>query len=145
MENSKVTIVRESSQGKYAQEINTGNHTLVADEPTALGGNDAGPSPYEFLLAALGACTSITLRMYAEHKFIPLRNIVVKLTHDKIHVKDCASCDDDNSKIDRIERKIELQGELDDEQRQRLLAIANKCPVHRTLASTILINTSLTD
>lgn len=138
-------IVQESGQGKYAQEIIMGDHILIADEPTTAGGNDAGLSPYDFLLAALGSCTSMTLRMYADLKFIPLKNIIVKLKHKKIHVQDCVGCENENSRIDRIERLIELQGELTHDQREKLLDIANKCPVHRTLLSKISIETKLVD
>ena len=144
MESEKVTVY-ESGKGKFTQDIIIGQHTLIADEPTTNGGNDTGPSPYEFLLAALGACTSMTLRMYAELKKIPLEKVIVKLKHDKIHVQDCKECEHNDSKIDHIERIIELKGKLSQEQRNKLLEIANKCPVHRTLTSKILINTSLVD
>lgn len=136
-------IVSETGKGKFTQEITAGSHLLVADEPVESGGNDTGPSPYDFLLAALGSCTSMTLRMYAELKNFPLKKIIVKLTHDKIHAKDCADCGNDNSKVDHIEREIELQGNLTEEQRNTLLEIANKCPVHRTLTSKIVITTKL--
>lgn len=137
------TIVRESGKGKFAQEIIIGTHVLIADEPVANGGDDTGPSPYDFLLAALGSCTSMTIRMYAQFKNIPLEKIIVKLQHDKIHVDDCSDCENANSKIDHIDRQIELQGNLTEEQRLKLLDIANKCPVHRTLSSKILITTAL--
>jgi len=139
----KETIVRETKEGPFTQEIIIGNHVLIADEPIIDGGNDAGPSPYDFLLAALGTCTSMTLRMYAELKKFPLEKIIVKLIHEKIHVDDCAECENTNSKIDHIERMIELHGMLSPEQRRKLLEIANKCPVHRTLTSKILITTRL--
>lgn len=137
-------IVRESGKSRFAQEIKSGNHILIADEPIAAGGNDAGPSPYDFLLIALGTCTSMTLRMYADFKKIPLEGITVKLTHEKSHQKDCENCENTNSKIDIIERKIELRGNnLTQEQKNELLNIANKCPVHRTLTSKIVINSEL--
>lgn len=137
------TIVRESGQGKYSEEIIIGHHVLHADEPIANGGNDLGPSPYDFILAGLGACTAMTLRMYAQLKHIPLERVTVKLKHSKIYVEDCKDCENNQSKIDHIDRLIELQGNLTQEQRMKLLDIANKCPVHRTLTSKILIDTQL--
>lgn len=136
-------LVYESGKGKFAQEIAAGTHHLEADEPVANGGNDLGPSPYEFLLTALGTCTSMTVRMYADLKKIPLQKISVKLTHEKIYAEDCQNCESNQAKIDHIDRKIELTGTLTPEQRQRLLEIANKCPVHRTLTSEITITTEL--
>ncbi|WP_298625887.1 OsmC family protein [uncultured Legionella sp.] len=137
------TIVSESGKGKLTQEIKIGSHRLTADEPLENGGNDTGPSPYDFLLAGLGSCTSMTLRMYADMKKFPLDKIIVRLQHEKIYAEDCADCENKNSKIDRITRHIELQGHLTNEQRQKLLDIADKCPVHRTLTSKILITTEL--
>lgn len=137
-------IVHESGKSRLAQEIIIGDHVLIADEPVLAGGNDAGPSPYDFLLAALGACTAMTLRVYADLKQIPLEKITVKLTHEKSYDKDCVDCEKDNAKIDVIDRKIELRGaHLTQEQSNMLLAIANKCPVHRTLTSKIVIKTEL--
>jgi putative redox protein len=136
-------IVKESGKSKFAQEIKIGNHILLADEPIANGGNDTGPSPYDFLLTALGTCTSMTIRMYADLKKIPVTGIIVRLNHEKIHATDCADCENNNSKIDHIDRNIELQGNLTQEQRDKLLEIANKCPVHRTLTSKISITTAL--
>jgi putative redox protein len=123
----------------YAQEIAAGPHLLRADEPREVGGTDSGPSPYDLLLAALGACTSMTLRMYADRKRWPLAGADVLLTHGKIHARDCADCETKEGMLDRIERRIHLLGELDDEQRQRLLEIANRCPVHRTLTSEVQV------
>lgn len=143
--NHTEVIVQESGAGKFTQEITVGKHTLTADEPIASGGNDAGPSPYDFILIGLGACTSMTLRMYAELKKIPLKKVIVKLTYNKIHAQDCLNCDNSNSRIDHIDRVIELQGKLSQEQRMKLLEIANKCPVHRTLTSKIVISTQLVD
>lgn len=136
-------VVSEAGNGHYTQKIIVGTHVLIADEPTESGGNDFGPSPYEFLLAALGSCTSMTLRSYANLKNIPLKNIIVTLQNKKVYAKDCDDCENSNSRIDQINRQIELQGELTEEQRQKLLDIANKCPVHRTLTSKILITTTL--
>ncbi len=129
--------------GRLAQTIRAGRHRLAADEPTESGGADTGPNPYEYLLAGLGACTSMTLRLYADHKKWPLERVRVRLAHAKIHAQDCADCETKDGKIDRIERRIELAGPLDEGQRQRLLEIANKCPVHRTLESEIGIVTAL--
>jgi putative redox protein len=135
--------VTESGQGDYAQQIDAGHHRLVADEPPPIG-EDAGPTPYDLLLAALGSCTNMTVRMYADRKGWPLERIRVTLSHSRIHAKDCAECESGNGWIDQINKTIELSGELDDVQRQRLLHIAEQCPVHRTLISQILITTSLT-
>ena len=137
------TVVSETGNGQFAQEIIIGNHKLTADEPIINGGKDTGPSPYDFLLAALGTCTSMTLRMYAKLKKIPLEKIIIRLTHEKIHADDCSECESNDSKIDHIERLIELEGTITEEQRTQLLAIANKCPVHRTLTSKINIKTKL--
>lgn len=136
-------IVSESGKGLYTQTITAGTHVLTGDEPVSSGGNGLGPSPYDFLLAALGTCTSMTLRMYAELKKIPLTKVTVKLQYEKIHAQDCADCENTNSRIDHIDRQIELEGDLTEDQRQKLLEIANKCPVHRTLTSKILITTEL--
>jgi putative redox protein len=128
-----------SSEGFLKQRITAGNHTLTADEPRQAGGSDAGPDPYSFLLAALGACTSMTLQLYARHKGIPLEKVQVSLRNARIHAKDCEICDSKEGKIERIERYISLTGPLTDEQKQRLLEIAQRCPVHKTLTSEIVI------
>jgi putative redox protein len=129
----------------YAREITVGPHRLAADEPIAAGGSDTGPNPYDLLLGALGACTSITVTMYARRKRWPLEGVTVRLRHGKIHAEDCAECETRVGLIDRIERELELAGALDDAQRARLLEIADKCPVHRTLTSEINIRTRLVD
>lgn len=136
-------IVTEARTGKFAQDIIAGRHTLRADEPAAMGGNDSGPGPYDLLLAALGACTSMTVRLYAERKGLPVERILVALRHAKIHAADCAECETREGMLDRIEREITLEGVLDDTMREKLLEIADKCPVHRTLHSEIVIRTSL--
>ncbi len=135
--------VAETGKGRFAQAINAGGHILSADEPASLGGTDTGPTPYDLLLASLGACTSMTLRMYAARKRWPLEQVRVRLSHEKIHSDDCETCETTNARIDRIERSVEITGALTAEQRERLLDIADKCPVHRTLHSEVLIETSL--
>lgn len=136
-------LVQESGKGKFTQQVVIRNHLLEADEPVINGGNDLGPSPYDFLLTALGCCTSMTLRMYADLKKIPLKKITVSLNHEKVYAQDCVGFEENQSKIDSIQRNITLEGELSEEQRTKLLEIANKCPVHRTLTSKILIHTVL--
>ena len=135
-------IVRGGATG-FAQEIEAGRHRLTADEPVEAGGTDVGPSPYELLLAALGACTSMTISMYARRKGWPLEAVTVRLQHARIHAQDCAECETKEGMLDRIEREISLAGALDAAQRERLLEIANRCPVHRTLVSEIDIRTRL--
>ncbi len=132
--------VRGSAAG-FAQEIHAGPHRLHADEPVSAGGTDTGPSPYDLLLAALGACTSMTVAMYARRKAWPLEEVTVHLRHSKIHAADCAECETREGMLDRIDRDIHFAGPLTDEQRSKLLEIANKCPVHRTLTSEIDIKT----
>jgi putative redox protein len=121
----------------FLTEIFAKGHAMVADEPLQYGGTDRGPTPYDYLLAALGACTSMTLQMYARHKKLPLDKAVVRLTHKKIHAEDCGHCEANDGKIDRMEREIELLGALDETERQRLLEIAERCPVHKTLHSEV--------
>src|SRR5215469_17034730 len=135
-------VVRETRRGKFQQEITAGTHRLLADEPVAAGGLNSGPGPYELLLAALGACTSMTLRLYAERKKLPLMRTIVLLRHSRIYASDCAECETKEGMLERIERVITLEGDLGTEDRKRLLEIADKCPVHRTLTSKIDIRTS---
>jgi putative redox protein len=134
--------VMETGDG-LSQYLMDGRHRLLADEPVAAGGRDSGPGPYELLLMSLGACTSITLRLYANRKEWPLSRVIVRLAQARNHAEDCTDCETTPVRLDRIEREIMLEGELDDEQRARLLAIANACPIHRTLSSGIDINTRL--
>jgi uncharacterized OsmC-like protein/alpha/beta superfamily hydrolase len=136
-------VVTENGRGTFGQDIAIGRHRLVADEPVATGGLDAGPDPYGLLLAALGACTAMTLRLYAARKAVPLRRVSVALKHGKIYAADCETCETREGMIDRIERTITLDGDLDDATRARLLEIADKCPVHRTLTSEVSIKTTL--
>lgn len=139
-------VVVEGGQG-FAQEIRARRHRFTADEPASHGGTDTGPSPYELLLAGLGACTSMTLRMYADRKEWPLEAVRVLLAHDRVHARDCEECTDEEreggGRIDRISRKVQVLGELSGEQRERLLEIAERCPVHRTLEGTIRISSEL--
>jgi uncharacterized OsmC-like protein len=137
---ARSVVVRGSGAG-FAQEIHAGRHRIVADEPASAGGTDTGPSPYDLLLAALGACTSMSVGMYARRKAWPLEEVTVHLRHSKIHAIDCAECETKDGMLDRIERDIHFTGPLTDEQRSKLLEIANKCPVHRTLTSEIDIVT----
>jgi len=136
------TVVHTAADHYYT-EIQSAGHTLVADEPVAVGGTDRGPSPYGLLLSALGACTTITLRMYADRKEWPVEGITVRLHHEKIHARDCEDCEKKAGRVDRIIREIDVQGPLDDEQRERLRQIADMCPVHRTLHSEVNIQTVL--
>jgi uncharacterized OsmC-like protein/alpha-beta hydrolase superfamily lysophospholipase len=137
--------VVEAGQGTFTEDIFAGRHRLRADEPENAGGTDTGPSPYDLLLAALGACTAMTLRLYADRKKLPLERVSVELSHDKVHAADCAECETKDGHIDRIERLLTLEGDLDEAQRAKLLEIANKCPVHRTLHSEVSIPTRLAD
>jgi uncharacterized OsmC-like protein/alpha-beta hydrolase superfamily lysophospholipase len=134
-------VVRETRDGQFQQEVASGKHRFLADEPEAAGGRDTGPGPYDLLLAALGACTSMTIRLYADRKQIPLLRTLVRLRHGKIYAADCADCETKEGKIDRIDREISFEGDLDAATRARLLEIADKCPVHRTLKSEVDIRT----
>ncbi len=136
-----VVVVRKTRSGKFQQEIMSGPHRFLADEPASVGGLDSGPGPYDLLLASLGACTSMTVQLYAERKQLPLERITVRLSHAKIHAEDCENCETKTGMIDRIDRTITFEGDLDTEMRKRLLEIADKCPVHRTLTSEINIRT----
>ncbi len=136
-----IVLVRETGNGKLQQEVTSGPHRFLADEPVKSGGQDSGPSPYDLLLAGLGACTSMTLRLYADNKKLPLDRVSVRLTHNKIHAEDCLDCETKVGMLDRIDRNITLEGALSAEDRKRLMEIADKCPVHRTLKSEIDIRT----
>jgi putative redox protein len=132
-------VVTETGRGKFQQEITAGRHRFLADEPEATGGLGSGPTPYDLLLSALGACTSMTLRLYAERKSIPLERTTVKLAHSRIYAADCEDCETKEGKVDQIDREILIEGNLDNATRARLLEIADMCPVHRTLTSEIKI------
>ena len=129
----------------YQCAIHTDDHSWFADEPEKIKGGNTGPDPYEHLLAALGSCTAITMRMYADFKKIPLQEIAITLSHNREHGEDCSACDEEHPQVDRISRTLVLTGDLDDQQRQKLLEIADKCPVHRTLHNKIVIDTELSD
>jgi len=137
------TVTVEGDGSSFAQRITAGVHQFIADEPVAAGGTDTGPDPYQLLLAALGSCTSMTITMYARRKQWPLTGIRVQLSHAKVWAQDCAHCDTREGRLDRIDRRIHLEGELTADQRTRLVEIAEKCPVHRTLSSQMHIVTHL--
>ena len=138
-----VVEVTEASAAGVTQVVTVGRHGLMADEPLEAGGADAGPSPYDYLLVALGSCKSMTVRLYARRKGWPLERVTVRLRHSRIHAQDCAACETREGRLDHIEAEIELAGPLDPEQRARLLEISERCPVHRTLVSEIVIRTRL--
>jgi len=138
-------VVRETRNSKFQQDVAVGPHHLLADEPVAAGGEDTGLGPYDFVLAGLGACTSMTMRLYAERKSLPLERVTVTLKHSKIHAEDCAECETKTGMLDQIDRVIAMEGTLDAEQRKKLMEIADKCPVHRTLTSEIRIVTQAGD
>ncbi len=134
-----------TSGSGVSQDIAIGRHHLVSDEPIAAGGADLGPSPYDLLAAALGSCTAMTLRIYARTKGWPLQRVIVVVRHEKIHAEDCANCDTKEGRLDRLEREISLEGPLDEAQKKRLLEIADRCPVHRTLMREVSMVTRLKD
>lgn len=135
------TVEVSTAAGKFAQWVRTSSHAFIADEPESYGGNDDGPTPYDLLLAALGTCTSMTIQMYAERKEIPLENVRIELEHSRDHHLDCVDCEKDGEPLQAIDRAIQLTGDLSDEQRKRLLEIADRCPVHRTLEGELHIHT----
>jgi uncharacterized OsmC-like protein/fermentation-respiration switch protein FrsA (DUF1100 family) len=141
----RMVVVRETRRSRFQQSVSIGPHRMLADEPLGAGGEDTGPGPYDFVLAGLGACTSMTLRLYAERKSLPLERTTVTLSHSKIHAEDCAECETKGGMLDQIDLVIAMEGNLDAEQRKRLMEIADKCPVHRTLTSEIRIVTRAAD
>jgi putative redox protein len=137
------TVVVEGPRSGFRTQVTVDRHHLTVDEPVPVGGTDSGPSPYEMLLAALGSCTAMTLRLYADRKKWPLEQVVVKLRHRKVHAQDCADCEVKAARIDVVDRVLELKGPLDEAQRAKLLEMAERCPVHQTLHTTIQVNTTL--
>jgi uncharacterized OsmC-like protein/fermentation-respiration switch protein FrsA (DUF1100 family) len=135
--------VIDAAEGIFPQWVAAGSHRLRADEPATVGGSDSGPAPYDFLLAALGACTNMTLKMYAERKGWQIDRLETRLRHDRVHAEDCADCETKEGMVDRIERRITIEGPLDADQRARLAGIADKCPVHRTLHNEITVVTEI--
>lgn len=144
-ETPRRVVVQETRNSKFQQTVAVGPHRMLADEPVAAGGQDSGPGPYDFVLAGLGACTSMTMRMYADRKSLPMERVTVTLKHSKIHAEDCAECETREGMLDQIERVIAIEGALDAEQRKKLMEIADKCPVHRTLTSEVRIVTRAAD
>ena len=135
-------FVSETRQGRFQQEVTAGRNRILADEPVDVGGDDSGFSPYQLLNAALGTCTSMTLRMYAERKGLKLEHVSVRVSHDRIHAEDCAECENKDGYVDRFEREISLEGDLSDAERERLMEIADKCPVHKTLHNEVVVETT---
>jgi putative redox protein len=141
----RTVVVRPGPNGGFQHQATVGDHVIMIDEPASVGGADSGPTPYDLILAALGACTSMTMRLYADRKGIPLDDAEVTLSHRRIHARDCADCETAEGMLDEISVVIRLVGALADEQRERLLRIAEICPVHRSLAGEIKIRTRLAD
>ena len=134
--------ISEAGAGNYTQAISNGRHEWTADEPATAGGRDQGPTPYELLCSAVGACVAITVRMYADHKGWPLESISVDVKHGRVHADDCADCETKKGMIDHLYKTVRLVGDLDDDQFARLMQVADRCPVHRTLTREIRIVTS---
>lgn len=137
------TVVARTDAGGFETDIQLGPHRITADEPESVGGSNLGPTPYDLLSASLAACTTMTLQMYAKHKQLDLQSVTVTVTHDKIHAKDCADCETTGGRIDEFHRVLALEGKLTDAQQQRMLEIADRCPVHRTLHGEIKVRTEL--
>lgn len=138
-------VVARTEAGSFLTQVVAGEHRFVADEPAGVGGTDAGPSPYDYLSAALATCTTMTLKMYADHKKINLRSATVSVRHGRVHAEDCVDCESTSGKIDEFRRELHLDGDLDEKQRQRMLEIADRCPVHKTLHNEIRVRTSLAE
>ena len=142
---SKHQVVANLGKEGFTTQVRAGIHYFLTDEPESMGGNDYGPTPYDYLSTALAACTSMTIQMYARRKKLPLENVETHVNYGKQHAEDCEQCESSSSKIEAFEREIVLKGDLDEQQRKKLLEIANKCPVHRTLKSEVLIHSKLND
>jgi putative redox protein len=143
MEEKKYTVVSMTPNLGFTTHIQAGSHKWAADEPKEAGGNDEGPSPYDLLVSALGACTGMTINMYAKRKGYKLTNVTVYLSHNKVYIEDCLDCEKNSTKIDMIEREIQLEGELTEDEKKRLMVIADKCPVHKTLTNGFTMKTKL--
>jgi putative redox protein len=141
----EAATIATTKAGGFRTSIVSAGHDIVADEPEQLGGSGQGPSPYDLLSAALASCTTMTLQMYAARKKLALQSVAVRVWHDKIHARDCEDCETENGRIDEFRRELVIAGDLSDAERQRLLEIADKCPVHRTLTSEVRIRTTLAD
>ena len=141
--NTKKVVHAHINTKKYKVTLNAGEHELIADEPVSVGGKNLGPDPYDYLLMALGSCTAMTVRMYADRKKWPLEEVFVELLHHKTHAEDCEDCDNKGSRIDHIEKELIVKGELSEQQKNRLLEISEKCPVNKTLQSDIKITSTL--
>ncbi|MEO6694201.1 MAG: OsmC family protein [Ignavibacteria bacterium] len=139
---NKLTVINSAG---YKTKIHSGAHTIIADEPLSSGGTDMGFNPYDLLLSALGSCKAITIRMFAERRKYPLEDIVIELTHGKIYAEDCQDCDSKEGRIDNINVEIKLTGDLTSDQKNSIIDISKKCPVHKTLISEIRINTTAID
>ncbi len=142
---SRELVTVYTGRDRYYTEVTAGPHELVADEPASVGGTDRGPSPYDLFVSGLGTCTSMTLRMYADRKEWPLDGVSVELKHDRIHAEDCKQCETEEGQVDRIRRRVKLEGDLSETQRERLMEIADKCPVHRTLTTETVVETVRND
>ena len=138
-------VIAHTKISGFATEIRVGHHVLLADEPASAGGTDAGPSPYDLLAAALASCTTMTLKMYASHKKLDMRSAMVSVTHGRVHADDCVDCQQQDGRIHEFRRELSLDGDLSDAQKQRMLEIADRCPVHKTLHNEIKIRTQLAD
>lgn len=145
MASNQPTVNVTIGQNGFTTDIKTKEHNFKADEPVDVGGNNTGPTPYELLLSSLGACTAMTLKMYASRKEWNLEKVVVDLSHSKDYHEDCMTCESSSSKVDVIQRQIRIEGDLDEKQIERLMKIADKCPVHKTLTSEIIIKTTLAE
>lgn len=145
MPSNEHSVIVTIGQNGFTSDIQIGKHQIIADEPIDVGGNNEGPSPYELLLSSLGACTAMTLKMYASRKEWKLEKVLVELSHSKDYHEDCVDCEKSSAKVDIIQRRIHIEGDLDEKQIDRLMNIADKCPVHKTLTSETVIKTTLAE
>ncbi len=143
MADSKKIVHIHIDKNNYKTVMTAGQHELVSDEPLKSGGKDLGPDPYDYLLMALGSCTAITMRMYANRKEWPVEDIYIEMRHNKVHAEDCEDCDDPKARIDKIEKEIIVKGDLDRDQIDRLLEISKKCPVHKTMIKSVIVDSTI--